>query len=217
MTKCSHSAREEETNCCCIRIAVKPRNEQCIHLSFSPQRILQGEGEGSVAWGLPKIASSAANGRRFARLWITQSGASLYGKCSGYIDWITQAEELAELEAEDQQNAIKVCCCVVQCSLTSPSTLCRWTWARPSRTTSWRGCWSLPCCLCSRWSMVGVSIYSPHVSALFMQTLFSPASVCCLVLFKTMKAGPDFYPLPIILFSRPLYLPQHIWGNVVNI
>ena len=26
----------------------------------------------------------------------------------GYIDWITQAEELAELEAEDQQNAIKV-------------------------------------------------------------------------------------------------------------
>ena len=27
---------------------------------------------------------------------------------AGYIDWITQAEELAELEAEDQQNAIKV-------------------------------------------------------------------------------------------------------------
>ena len=26
----------------------------------------------------------------------------------GYIDWITQAEELAELETEDNQNAIKV-------------------------------------------------------------------------------------------------------------
>lgn len=41
----------------------------------------------------------------------------MYGKCSGYIDWITQAEELAELEAEDQQNAIKVGCCVVQCTV----------------------------------------------------------------------------------------------------
>ena len=32
----------------------------------------------------------------------------LFFWCAGYIDWITQAEELAELEAEDQQNAIKV-------------------------------------------------------------------------------------------------------------
>ena len=36
------------------------------------------------------------------------SGLDLIHWCAGYIDWITQAEELAELEAEDQQNAIKV-------------------------------------------------------------------------------------------------------------
>ena len=92
------------SNClwyCWICVLLLMTDDYCLF----HQRVLQRKGKGPVAGRLPEAEGQTADGRRppGLRIWIIPN--LLYHLLQGYVDWITQAEEL---EAAEESNAIQI-------------------------------------------------------------------------------------------------------------